>query len=380
MKTKLLSMGVVLFTVAQSLAQQPAPKTLPFYEPFDYPTANVLLIENNASYGLGGHWQLFNAVVAVGSPTPVRIFESPFGNTFGLPPVIGKALKSSAGGEDPQVIFTTQTDNTTIYASALITVPTIIGAETDATWTNTTTGEFTLAFGNVNSSGTLSHTACIYIRKTSTTETKFNLGIREGSASGSAPVIWDPAVFNFGDQVFVVTKYQIDPIINPTGLATLYINPVIGDGNTEPTTNNGSTTTDIWDAATSTNTSPKTNIDRIRLQKNSAANSPRLIIDEIRVANNWKDVVTTTAYTLGLSKNEIAGLNVYPNPVTNGTVYINSDTSEAKKVSVYDVLGKQLIQKEVSNGALDVSSLNKGVYLMTVSEGTSSSTKKLIIE
>jgi len=81
-----------------------------------------------------------------------------------------------------------------------------------------------------------------------------------------------------------------------------------------------------------------------------------------------------------LSKNEISGLNVYPNPVTNGKVFISSNTSAAKKVAVYDALGKQLIQKEVSNGTLDVSGLSKGVYLMKVSEGASSSTRKLIID
>ncbi len=87
-----------------------------------------------------------------------------------------------------------------------------------------------------------------------------------------------------------------------------------------------------------------------------------------------------TDVNLGTTKYEIPGLNVYPNPVTKGMVFINSSKSENKKVAVYDVLGKQLIGKEIFNGALDVSSLNKGVYILKVTEGTAFSTRKLIIE
>lgn len=87
-----------------------------------------------------------------------------------------------------------------------------------------------------------------------------------------------------------------------------------------------------------------------------------------------------TDVNLGTTKYEISGLNVYPNPVTKGMVFINSAKSENKKVAIYDVLGKQLIEKEISNGALDVSSLNKGVYILKVTEGAAFSTRKLIIE
>jgi hypothetical protein len=93
--------------------------------------------------------------------------------------------------------------------------------------------------------------------------------------------------------------------------------------------------------------------------------------------DNFKVVVDTP---LKVSQNEISGLNVYPNPVSNGVVYIRSNSSDAKNVTVYDILGKQLIQKEVTNGSLDVSNLSKGVYLMKVAEGTASSTRKLVIE
>jgi hypothetical protein len=96
-----------------------------------------------------------------------------------------------------------------------------------------------------------------------------------------------------------------------------------------------------------------------------------IYVDNLRVKTNA---------TLGIAKNEISGLNVYPNPVTNGKVFITSSNSEVKKVAVYDVLGKQLIQKEVSNEALNVSSLKKGIYVMKITEGAASSTKKLIIE
>lgn len=65
--------------------------------------------------------------------------------------------------------------------------------------------------------------------------------------------------------------------------------------------------------------------------------------------------------------------SIYPNPTKE---YLNIDCSSLESVSVYHILGKELIKD--SNNRINVSSLSKGVYFIKVSDGINSSTKKFI--
>jgi hypothetical protein len=86
----------------------------------------------------------------------------------------------------------------------------------------------------------------------------------------------------------------------------------------------------------------------------------------------------TTA--LSVKQNEIAGLNMYPNPVTNGNLYISTDSSSAKSVEIYDILGKQVLNTKVSNNTVNVSNLKGGAYIVKIDEDGKTATRKLIIE
>jgi hypothetical protein len=83
---------------------------------------------------------------------------------------------------------------------------------------------------------------------------------------------------------------------------------------------------------------------------------------------------------LSVKQNAIAGLNMYPNPISNGTLYITSSNSEAKSVAVYDVLGKQVLNTKTSSNAVNVSNLKGGVYFVKITEDGKTDTKKLIIQ
>jgi hypothetical protein len=83
---------------------------------------------------------------------------------------------------------------------------------------------------------------------------------------------------------------------------------------------------------------------------------------------------------LGVKQNVIAGLNMYPNPVSKETLYITSNSSEAKSVSVYDVLGKQILNAKTANGTVNVSNLKGGTYIVKITEDGKTDTRKLIIE
>jgi hypothetical protein len=91
------------------------------------------------------------------------------------------------------------------------------------------------------------------------------------------------------------------------------------------------------------------------------------------------DNVIVSNGALSTTQNSISGLKVYPNPVTNGNLFITSDSNETKSVAVYDVLGKQVLRTVVTNQPINVSSLNSGVYIVKITEEGKTATRKLVI-
>ena len=73
-------------------------------------------------------------------------------------------------------------------------------------------------------------------------------------------------------------------------------------------------------------------------------------------------------------------LGFYPNPVSNGKIYITSKTTGAKEVTVFDVLGKKVLQTNLTTRELNISSISPGVYIIKIKEGDASATRKLILK
>ena len=95
---------------------------------------------------------------------------------------------------------------------------------------------------------------------------------------------------------------------------------------------------------------------------------------------------TTTAVVAQESKSSqksietsIEGLSFYPNPVTNGKVYISSKLNADKQIAIFDVLGKKVLQTLLSSKELNVASLSPGVYIIKIEEGDATATRKLIV-
>jgi surface protein len=82
-----------------------------------------------------------------------------------------------------------------------------------------------------------------------------------------------------------------------------------------------------------------------------------------------------TCPSLGIDDLNQLDISIYPNP-TSDTVNIDSSSSQLKIV-VFDILGKQVLNKPNTN-SVDVSSLSKGAYFIKVSDGINTSTKKFI--
>ncbi len=75
----------------------------------------------------------------------------------------------------------------------------------------------------------------------------------------------------------------------------------------------------------------------------------------------------------------IEGFNLYPNPVSNGKVYVTSKNDLDKEIQIFDILGKKVLQTTLSSKELNVSNLSPGVYIIKIKEEDASTTRKLII-
>ena len=69
------------------------------------------------------------------------------------------------------------------------------------------------------------------------------------------------------------------------------------------------------------------------------------------------------------------GVILYPNPASNYITIDGYDTS--LQVSIYDLLGKEIISTEVTN-QMDVSFLKSGIYLVSLTDGEQSTTIRLV--
>ncbi|PWA05618.1 T9SS type A sorting domain-containing protein [Flavobacterium psychrotolerans] len=76
----------------------------------------------------------------------------------------------------------------------------------------------------------------------------------------------------------------------------------------------------------------------------------------------------------------IDGLSFYPNPVSNGKIYITSKSAGDKEVTIFDVLGKKVLQTILYTKELNIASISSGVYIIKIREGEATATRKLIIK
>jgi len=76
----------------------------------------------------------------------------------------------------------------------------------------------------------------------------------------------------------------------------------------------------------------------------------------------------------------IEGLSIYPNPVSNGKLYITSKLALEKEIQIFDVLGKKVFDTTTTVKEINISNLNPGVYIIKIKEKEASTTRKLIIK
>ena len=75
----------------------------------------------------------------------------------------------------------------------------------------------------------------------------------------------------------------------------------------------------------------------------------------------------------------ISGLNIYPNPVSGNILNIETTANATKAVSIFDVLGKQVLNVTTDNTTVNVGNLNAGVYIVKITEDGKTATRKLVV-
>lgn len=114
------------------------------------------------------------------------------------------------------------------------------------------------------------------------------------------------------------------------------------------------------------------NFFQFKLGSSSDLRTQRAFFDNIYFSVN--------APVLGTSKFETSSVKMYPNPVQN-TLTIEAN-SEIQRVSVYNVLGQEVMQSNPKSNAvtLQTNDLQKGVYMVTTEIDGNVSTSKVIKE
>ncbi len=274
----------------------------------------------------------------------------------GLAASTGNRTSTIAGNaEDVNTPLTASITSGTVYYSVLVKY-----LDSSTLPANTTTGDYSLALTSVASAATTVFQARIYAKQGATAST-VSLGVLNNSGGTAAPT------FSATDLATNVTHLLVVKYDLATNSASLFVNPTPGAA--EPT-------------ATATNTFGSTAAPAqiagfvIRQGGNATSGTGNVEIDEIRVGTTFAAV---TPANLSTTKNEISGLKIYPNPVKDGVLYIDTQVNAEKNVAIFDVLGKQVVNVSTTSNAVNVSNLKDGVYFVKITETGKTATRKLVI-
>jgi hypothetical protein len=89
---------------------------------------------------------------------------------------------------------------------------------------------------------------------------------------------------------------------------------------------------------------------------------------------------TNNDFGLSVVKNQIENFVMYPNPVSNGRLYMSSNNNLNKQVKIYALTGQKVYSKNLQTQEhLNISNLNRGIYLVRIEEDGKIATRKLVV-
>lgn len=251
-----------LAAIATASAVAGAQPSLPFYEPFDYASGN--LVGNTRA---GGTWTRTGS----NSLAPIQVTSGSL-SFSGLPAslggkvVLGNGTNYEDAGFDVAGIV-----SGTVYASFVLRV---VNA-------GNTTGDYIFHFSS-SGIGALDFRARVMVRRASTTS-KYQVGLVNLSAG--TPV-WASVENDIGAEVLIVVAYSFGPSANDD-MTYLWVNPPLGSA-TPPAED--ALTPVLQDLGT---------LGRVGWRQGSGNSSLVVEVDELRVATSWSEVTPATSGVAG---------------------------------------------------------------------------------
>lgn len=313
--------------------------TLPVTDAFDY-TAGANLSDDDAWTDVNSG---DNIVVAAGNL-----------DYTGLQASTGNSITFSESGAEAFTQFADVTSGS-VYASFLFKVTAF---QTNASPDLTDGGYFAgLA------SSTTAYDARLWVRPNpDTSGTTFDIGFGHESSSPAVTT----GTYNIDDVIFVVMSYDVD-----NGQTNVWVNPDASSfGTTAPTA-----------TINTTDNFPATEINTFIFRQDSDRETPFLQIDELRIDTSWA-AVTPADGTASVGENQIAGFAAYPNPVRGNRLTVTTNSTDTKKVDLFNVLGRRVFTQSFTGTSkeMTLSNLSSGIYILKVTEGNRIATQKVIIE
>jgi len=106
-------------------------------------------------------------------------------------------------------------------------------------------------------------------------------------------------------------------------------------------------------------------------------NTIQLMVTDSSGNSSYCTAIVNVQAGMGIEDNTLANISLYPNPTTD-LIFIEGANTELEAI-VFDLLGKELIRENI-NGRLDISCLEKGTYIINLTDGVNTSTHKIIKE
>ena len=311
--------GVCSYPLSITAPECKIVNSLPYSESFPYTIASSLGIQQKWTNVNTGD----NIVTVAGNLNYSGVTSS------------GNSVTFSGTGIDCFTPFTSTTSGT-VYAAFLFNVSDL---------TNVTDGSSSYFASLTDSSKGFK--ARLFLKRSGT---QYLIGFDTNSTTTN----YDTVLRNTGNTIYVVIGYDFT-----SNLLSAWVNPTNGMA---PTLGVIPTTT-------------FTNLGGFILRQDTATTTPTVVFDELRIVTSLTDL----GLTLGNHSNEIAGLRIYPNPVSNGTLFVETSANAEKIVTVFDVLGKKVLSTSTNDNAVNVSSLNAGVYIVKITEEGKTASRKLVI-
>lgn len=318
-----ISGGTCNFTVNGSSPECKPINTLPYVESFPYADGSSLNASQKWTRANSGD----NVAIAAGSLNYAGFTSS------------GNSITFTGAGAESFTPFTATTTGA-IYSSFIMNVTDMAGITADPSVTY---------FAGLSDGSTGGYNARLFFNKVGT---QYQLGFDSASTTTN----YDTTMRNVGDVLFVVMGYDFG-----TNTYKAWINPNLASFNDTTTA-----TLTVMPA-----TAPTT-FGGFLIRQDDDAKTPSIRMDELRVA-------TTTTGLLSVSQNAIAGLKVYPNPVSNGKLFIETAANAERTIAIYDLLGKNVLNTTTSNSEVNVAGLNGGIYIVKITEEGNTTSRKLII-